>query len=361
VEIPNEEDKKDSMKRLLALSLLAVAGAFAQAPNCNQLSQIVTTTGAGLTINNGTDIKCSVWRLMYFSQGFSALSIQIEVAQDNNGQPAAFSVTPVNTASGLVVAGTNPATSNTSSTITINGYFPWIRVNVTSVTGTGSIEWNLIGNSYISPVNVAFSGGPGGTTQTIGPTPVGSAATQPPVEDSGVDGGGLVRYFLTDVNGVLQIGGFNGTLPDRLKVTSIVNNQVATTTAQFETGVLQTDKGARWAGVSNPAAGSQATFSIAANAAQRHIADCVGFSAGSTTAPALTALTVNLRDGATGAGTIIHTWQIIIPALTGQNVLPFEFCGLALAGTTNTAMTLEFSASLANLIESVSLSGYNVQ
>ena len=46
---------------------------------------------------------------------------------------------------------------------------------------------------------------------------------------------------------------------------------------------------------------------------------------------------------------------------TGQNVAPFELCGLNLAGTTNTAMTLEFSASLANLIQAVSLSGFNVQ
>jgi hypothetical protein len=33
---------------------------------------------------------------------------------------------------------------------------------------------------------------------------------------------------------------------------------------------------------------------------------------------------------------------------------------LNLVGTTNTAMTLEFQALLTNLIESVSISGYNV-
>jgi hypothetical protein len=69
---------------------------------------------------------------------------------------------------------------------------------------------------------------------------------------------------------------------------------------------------------------------------------------------------VNVRDGATGAGTIIWTNQVVISAGTGQNVAPINVCGLNLTGTTNTAMTLEFSASLANLIESVSISGYNV-
>ena len=76
--------------------------------------------------------------------------------------------------------------------------------------------------------------------------------------------------------------------------------------------------------------------------------------------PAATALTITLRDGATGAGTIIWTYQTVVTATTGQLVQPHSVCGLNLVGTTNTAMTLEFSASLPNLIESVSLSGYNV-
>jgi hypothetical protein len=91
------------------------------------------------------------------------------------------------------------------------------------------------------------------------------------------------------------------------------------------------------------------------------VADCISFSAGSTTAPALTALTVNLRDGATGAGTIIWTHEVIVANATGQNVPPFSTCGLMLPGTTNTAMTLEFSALLTNLIQAVSISGLNIQ
>jgi hypothetical protein len=67
-----------------------------------------------------------------------------------------------------------------------------------------------------------------------------------------------------------------------------------------------------------------------------------------------------VRDGATGAGTVIWTYQTAISAVTGQNVAPFSVCGLNLVGTTNTAMTLEFQALLTNLIESVSISGYNV-
>jgi len=111
---------------------------------------------------------------------------------------------------------------------------------------------------------------------------------------------------------------------------------------------------------SNPAAGSQATAAAAAIANVRHVADCVNFSGGSTTAPALTALTVNLRDGASGAGTVIWSQQVVVSNATGQNVPPFGVCGLNLPGTANTAMTLEFSAALANLVESVALTYYDV-
>lgn len=109
---------------------------------------------------------------------------------------------------------------------------------------------------------------------------------------------------------------------------------------------------------SNPAAGSQATAGQAAGGTGiKNVATMVCFSAASTTAPVLTFLTVNLRDGATGAGTIKWTMQLAIPASTGQNVGPF-CTPVNVVGSANTAMTLEFSASLANLQESVSLQGY---
>jgi hypothetical protein len=134
----------------------------------------------------------------------------------------------------------------------------------------------------------------------------------------------------------------------------------STLTGRNALGVQMVEKGGRWGGFSNPAAGAQATYSIAAEAAVRHVADCISFSAVATTAPALTALTVQLRDGATGAGTVLQQWQVVAVATATELVAPFGLCGLNLVGTTNTAMTLEFSAALANLIQSVNLTGYNV-
>jgi hypothetical protein len=165
------------------------------------------------------------------------------------------------------------------------------------------------------------------------------------------------------VTGGLRVNvvGYNGSTLDTQRNASLANDTVSTTlTARNSIGAQLTEKGSRWTVIHNPAANSQATASIASEASVRHVVDCVSFSAGATTAPALTALTVNIRDGASGAGTIIWTYQVIIPAATGQSVAPHSICGLNLVGTTATAMTAEFSAGLTSLIESVSISGYNV-
>ena len=111
--------------------------------------------------------------------------------------------------------------------------------------------------------------------------------------------------------------------------------------------------------VSAPAASALATASVPAADNVKHVADTICFAGGSTTAPSLTQLTVNLRDGATGTGTVLASWTVIVVAAVGQNVAPFCSPGLEIAGSNATAMTLEFSASLANEFESVTLMYHN--
>lgn len=121
-----------------------------------------------------------------------------------------------------------------------------------------------------------------------------------------------------------------------------------------------TEKGTRWALINAPAAAAQATTSKAAVAGVRHVADCVTIALSAIAAPTATAVSVNLRDGATGAGTVIWTQTLAAPASTG-NFATTSTCGLALIGSPNTAMTLEFSAGIASVSESVSLSGYDLE
>lgn len=134
-----------------------------------------------------------------------------------------------------------------------------------------------------------------------------------------------------------------------------------TLTSSNERGRAIIERGPRWAITSAPAVSLQATATIAAEAGVRHIADTVCWSAGAVTAPSVaTALLVNLRDGAAGAGTIIASWRVVAPATAGNTVPPFCINGLNLTGTTNTAMTIEWSALLTNLFQSVTLTGWHV-
>jgi hypothetical protein len=416
----------------VALMLLVTMCVHAQnAPNCNQQNAILTSATTGPNYN-ATSVKCVAWTFSYYAEGFSALSIQVEQAPDNNGVPGAFAA---------VVATGNPATATTFTSFSFNGYAPWIRVNLTSATGTGFVNYTLIGNSYVGTSN-AGGGGGGATTSTVnGPDAPGAAPTKNPIQDSGVDGGGLVRRILTDTLGdvlvagrdavaasptvnpvpiagynqstkiavptvegpngggfsammvgfiepgtpgdgagnaaccrssdnnnngiplmINDMGGFDGTNWDRYRTTSLANFPTAETlTARNQIGVREAEKGSRWSVFSNPAVSTQASASIAAEAAVRHVVDCIAFSAANTTAiGAAQLLVVNLRDGATGAGTVIWTYELFLAVGPGQGVPVQHICGLNLAGTTNTAMTLEFSALVTNLVESVSISGYNV-
>lgn len=105
---------------------------------------------------------------------------------------------------------------------------------------------------------------------------------------------------------------------------------------------------------SSPAVSVQATASVPAQDNTRYVADAVCFSGGATSAPVATQLSLNVRDGATGAGTVLASILIVVPASTGQNVLPFCF-PLSISGSNNTALTAEWSAALTNEFEQVTL------
>jgi hypothetical protein len=121
---------------------------------------------------------------------------------------------------------------------------------------------------------------------------------------------------------------------------------------------LVTEPG-QWAATHGPAVNVKATCNQAAGGAGvRNVCQAVSINlAGDSTAPAATVLTVNLRDGATGAGTILMTWTIAIPATAGA-FSTINLSGLNIPGTAATAMTLEFTAAGgAHTFESVSMSG----
>jgi hypothetical protein len=104
-----------------------------------------------------------------------------------------------------------------------------------------------------------------------------------------------------------------------------------------------------------PGAAAQATASQAAAGALlfNHCTGIIAsFSAGATGGTG----TVNLRDGATGAGTVLASFDMSALLNTSQQ---FVFGSLDIPGSVNTAMTLEFAAAgAATTLEKVTLIGY---
>lgn len=104
---------------------------------------ITIYSGAAPTvaINNKLN-ACTGWQLSYNAEGFSALSITLQSAPNSitttGTTPGAWS-----TFSGTNVSGTLAMTSTAQGLYIGYAYFPYIRVNLTSVTGTGSVDVQL--------------------------------------------------------------------------------------------------------------------------------------------------------------------------------------------------------------------------
>jgi len=116
-----------------------------------------------------------------------------------------------------------------------------------------------------------------------------------------------------------------------------------------------------WAVTHSPAVNTQATISQAAGGGTvKNVCTSIICSLCSDGAPTPELIKFHLRDGATGAGTILQTIVLSLVATSGDSAT-FAATGLNLVGTANTAMTLESdSAPGANVYAAVAMSGYTL-
>lgn len=145
---------------------------------------------------------------------------------------------------------------------------------------------------------------------------------------------------------------FNGALWDRCRTGA------AAVLATFSSlGAQLATAPGNWSINHVPGAAAQATISKGAVAAVRHVCTSISATlATGATAQAAAGVLV-LRDGASGAGTILWSKQVILPV---NGVWEVDISGLNIVGSINTAMTLEFTAAgVAGSFESVSLTGYD--
>jgi hypothetical protein len=139
--------------------------------------------------------------------------------------------------------------------------------------------------------------------------------------------------------------------------------------------------GGPWSTTSNNSTAGAPSASKAAATGVQHVADRVfwGFATGDTESAALQ---VNLRDGATGAGTVLCSWDVsagtntiagpvLLSGVNSQNYdsaldakknLPCTAgSSLGFTGTAGVAMTLEFSANIpANAVACCTLVGHSL-
>ena len=216
-----------------------------QGPDC-QISFYFNTSSGGTTIplanygpgsTNGGNL-CTFWTLAYASEGFTAYTITVQNA------PAATYTTPGTwvTYAGTVSTGSNPVVCSVSCNpsqgqVTLsNGTvgIPWVRVNVSGVTGTGVIFGILQGWNF---GNAAGGGGGGGG----GSGCAGTVAT-PCVTGAESSAGAAVTDFRCDQTGAITISGSGLTQivglssGKAIKLCHVSLSNTASSTVQIEYG-----------------------------------------------------------------------------------------------------------------------------
>lgn len=115
-----------------------------------------------------------------------------------------------------------------------------------------------------------------------------------------------------------------------------------------------------FASTSNPAVNTQASATHAAVTGKSHVCNTIHCTLnGGSSGPTAVQLSVVLRDGASGSGTVLWASQMALAAVAGQASPPVEVSGLAITGTPGNAMTLEFTAAGgANTFQTVAFTGF---
>ncbi len=147
------------MKLFAFLLLAGVVWSQTPAPNCQYKYRFTNRTGEptdGVTVISGaaaapwinnTQNACVAWQLQYSSEGFSAISLNLQSAtRQYAGVMGASTPGTVATYSGTDVVGALPLTSTSGGAyIGYGGFFPYMRVNLATATGTGTVEVTLNG------------------------------------------------------------------------------------------------------------------------------------------------------------------------------------------------------------------------
>jgi hypothetical protein len=171
------------------------------------LSAAIPGTAQGNSFTGGQSMSRS-FAVEYYTDGFSALSLQFETCLANaDGTISTCTAVPNTICSSsvqppCVIDGANPSTTTGYATFSVSAYSPWFRVNVTSVTGSGHINYRIYGYKGLSARSRSGNGG-GGATGATGATGVGATGA---TGASGAAGAGRPLGLMFDGGGTALVG-----------------------------------------------------------------------------------------------------------------------------------------------------------
>lgn len=221
------------MRKLSFLFLMAAGFGWAQGvatqPNCQYKYRFTNRSGEptdGVTIISGanpspwinnTAANCVGWQLQYSSEGFTVVSITLQSAtRVYSGVVGGSSPGTVATFSGTDVVGSLPLTSTTGGNYIGYTFYPYIRINPTTLTGTGTVDVTLSG--WTSITYAKGLGGSGGTIAGLTATYIPKATSATTIADG---------LLIDDGIDVTTSGGFN--LSSNALELSVLNSPTGTT------------------------------------------------------------------------------------------------------------------------------------
>lgn len=149
---------------------------------------------------------------------------------------------------------------------------------------------------------------------------------------------------------IARLVGNSGTGWDRIQTASAFN--MGNTNGH---GASKSTAPSEWSVERRPPVDIQATVTRAAAVGARHVAKSITWSMVAVAAQTL--VDVLLRDGAAGVGTVLWSQRVQVPAGDSRQV---TVSGLNIVGSSDAAMTLEFSAApVATNYQGVALTGYD--
>lgn len=176
--------------------------------------------GRAIQVILGGPAGAAQWQVTWAVTGFTAVTIQLEGSQDGSSW-FAFS------GASVVIEGANPTNwtgATTNNTIVVQSMTPYVRVNVTGVTGVGTVQTTLLG----FPAVAGASFGSGFSLVDESTFTAGATAGVPIMGEFG----GQLLILATNASRQLQVAGSVTSVPPT--AAHVSNNAPAAVTSSTQ-------------------------------------------------------------------------------------------------------------------------------